>query len=226
MPAKSRLRLFIIEAPSPMDLLQQRAEAPTLEKACSLIGHEVTSFVVRSKAELRTVCRFIASIDSDQDRHGRRRVPLCVHIAAHGNEDELGFGQDSVSWDDLLDVLQPLCSMTDYQGDVIIVISACKAADQKLTDRFATQAKKESGFRPPIYLFVTGDEAPTFAGALVSWTVFYHQLPGASLTNKEEVQKVLSRVQAAGATTLMYFRWDKDNGRYRRFAPKPGNSSN
>jgi hypothetical protein len=203
-----------------MDLLQHRAEAPALEKTCSLIGHEVTSFTAKSKAELRTLCKFIASIDSDHDPHGRRRVPLCVHIASHGNEDELGFGQDSVSWDDLLEVVQPLCAMTDYEGDVIVVISACGAGKQKLTKAFAAQAKKKSGFRPPIYLFVTGDESPTFADAVVSWTVFYHLLPDVSLTEKQGVQVMLSRVQAAGATSLTYFRWDKDQRRYRRFAPK------
>jgi hypothetical protein len=217
----TRLRLFIIEAPSPMDLLQQRAEAPALEKACSLIGHEVTSFIAKSKAELRTACRFISSIDSDQDRHGRSRVPLCVHIAAHGNEDELAFGQDSVTWADLLEILQPLCQMPTYDGDVIIVISACKAADQKLTGEFAGRAIRDSDFRPPLYLFVTADEAPTFAGALVSWTVFYHQLPNASLDTKEEIQEVLDRVQAAGATTLRYYRWEKSERRYRRYTPKP-----
>lgn len=213
---RTRLRLFIIEAPSPMDLLQNRAEAPALEKACALIGHEVSSFIAKSKADLRSICKFISSIDSDQDRYGRQKVPLCVHIAAHGNEDELGFGQDSVTWAELLDALQPLCVMPHYDGDVILVISACKAAHQKLTRQFSEKARKDSKFRPPIYLFITADEAPTFAGALVSWTVFYHQLPNASLNNKAEIQAILARVKTAGATTLMYYRWEKSKQRYLR----------
>jgi hypothetical protein len=203
-----------------MDLLQHRAEAPALEKTCTLLGHEVIPFIAKSKAELKALCKFIASIDSGQDRHGRRRVPLCVHIAAHGNSDELGFGRDSVTWDDLLEAVQPLCKMTQYEGDVILVISACKAAEQKLTKRFAERAKDESGFRPPVYLFVTGDESPTFADALVAWTVFYHQVPGVPLEKKDKVQELLTRVRAAGATTLTYFRWDKNERRYRRFTPE------
>ena len=203
-----------------MDLLQQRAEAPALEKVCSLIGHEVTSFVAKSEAELRTICRFFSSIDSDHDRYRRRRVPLCVHVAAHGNEEELGFGQDSVSWADLLDVLQPLGKMSHYDGEVIIVISACEASDQTLTDEFTKTTRKEKTFRPPIYLFVTADEAPTFADTLISWAVFYHQLPNVSLDKKEEIQKILGRVKAAGATTLMYYRWDGNERRYLRYTPK------
>jgi hypothetical protein len=62
------IRLFIIEAPSPMDLLQNRGEAPALEEACTLIGHEVASLTAKSKAELKQLCHYIADIDSDQDR--------------------------------------------------------------------------------------------------------------------------------------------------------------
>jgi hypothetical protein len=215
-----RLRLFIIEAPSPMDLLQHRAEAPALEQVCSLIGHEVTSFVTRSKLELRTICRFISSMDSNHDRSRRRHVPLCVHIAAHGNQEELGFGQDSVTWDDLVDILQPLGSMPNYDGEVIIVISACNASDQKLTKQFEKKAQKSLEFRPPIYLFVNADEAPTFADAMISWAVFYHQLPNASLEKKGQIQKILGRVRSVGATTLMYYRWDKNKRRYVRYTPQ------
>ena len=203
-----------------MDLLQDRAEAPALERACALIGHEVSSFIASSKADLRRLCKFIASIDSDQDRHDRPGVPLCVHIAAHGNASEIGVGGDSLSWDELLEVLQPLCTMRDYDGDFVLVISACKAADQQLTTHFAAKVKEDENFKPPTYVFVTADDAPSFPGALVSWVVFYHQLPSASLRNKDEIQAVLGRVKAAGAATLMYYRWDPPRGRYLRYKPK------
>jgi hypothetical protein len=137
----TRLRLFIIEAPSPMDLLQHRGEAPALKRACALIGHEVTSFTARSKAELDNFCQFIADIDSDQDQRHRKRVPLCIHIAAHGNKEGLGFGKDLVTWDELFDVLQPVCAMQNYDGDFILVISACEAAKQKLTSHFRKKSE-------------------------------------------------------------------------------------
>jgi len=215
----TRLRLFIIEAPSPMDLLKSQAEAPALEKACALIGHEVCSNIARSKAELRTICKFISSIDTRHYPAGQQRIPLCVHIAAHGNERELGFGKDSVSWEDLLEIVQPLCRMPHYYGDVILIISACEASHQKLTKHFAKKARHDQNFQPPLYMFITADDAPTFADALVSWIVFYHQLPRASVTNKSEIKAVLARVKAAGATTLMYHRWDKSKKIYLRHRP-------
>jgi hypothetical protein len=212
------IRLFIIEAQSPMDLLQNRGEAPALEKACTLIGHEVASLSAKSKAELKHFCQYIADIDSDQDRRNREGVPLCVHIAAHGNKNGLCIGKDLVEWDDLFEILKPLCAMKDYDGDFILVLSACEASEQQLTTHFRKKAT-DAAMRPPVYLFTTADAAPTFPDALVSWVVFYHQLPRVSLTDKKAVKEVLTRVKAAGATTLKYSRWDLVKHRYLHYTP-------
>jgi hypothetical protein len=212
------IRLFIIEAQSPMDLLQNRGEAPALEKACTLIGHEVASLSAKSKAELKHLCQYIADIDSDQDHRNRKGVPLCVHIASHGNKNGLSIGMDLVKWDDLFDILKPLCGMKDYDGDFILVLSACEASEQQLTSHFKKKAT-DAAMRPPVYLFTIADAAPTFPDALVSWVVFYHQLPRVSLTDKKAVKEVLTRVKAAGATTLKYSRWDRKKGRYLHYTP-------
>lgn len=212
------IRLFIIESQSPMDLLQNRGEAPALERACALIGHEVASLGAKSKTELKHLCQYIADIDSDQGRRNRKSVPLCVHIATHGHRDGLGFGKDFVEWDELFDILEPLSEMKHYSGDFILVISACHAAEQKLTSHFKKKANKKA-CKPPIYVFTNADESPTFADALVSWVVFYHQLPRVSLTDKKTVKEVLTRVKAAGATTLKYSRWDRKKRRYLHYTP-------
>lgn len=211
------LRLFIIEAPSPMDLLQNRGEAPALEKACTLIGHEVASLTARSKAEFKSLCRFISDIESDQDEHGNKCVPLCVHIAAHGNKYGLGLGKGIVEWDELFDMLKPLCAMRDYDGDFILVISACGANEQQLTRHFAKKAGK--GQTRPVYLFTTADAKPAFPDALLSWVVFYHQLPTVSLTDKDAIKEVLKRVKSAGATNLKYSRWDSKRKQYLQYTP-------
>lgn len=81
--------------------------------------------------------------------------------------------------------------------------------------------KKATGaaIRPPVFLFTTADATPTFPDALVSWVVFYHQLPRVSLTDKKAVKEVLTRVKAAGATTLKYSRWDRVKHRYLQYTP-------
>jgi len=201
-----------------MDLLRRQAEAPALEKICTLIGHEVTTFEVRSKAEFWTICKFISSIDDKDDVRGAR--PVCVHVATHGNADELGFGYDTVTWEELLDAIEPLCSeMHNYKGELILVISACEAANQTLTERLARRARSDRKFKPPLYLFITTGETPSFADTVVSWTVFYHQFPNSSLDDRKSIQEVLARVRSAGATTLTYYRWHKAEKRYRRHTP-------
>ncbi len=37
--SQNKMRIFIIECPDPMDLLQERSEGQGLEKICKLIGH-------------------------------------------------------------------------------------------------------------------------------------------------------------------------------------------
>jgi len=75
-----------------MDLLQGRSEAAALDGMCRLLGHEVAVFPVQSSSRLRETCKFIASIDEAHDARKRPGVPLCVHIAAHGNSNGLGLG--------------------------------------------------------------------------------------------------------------------------------------
>lgn len=121
---------------------------------------------MKSRSEFENVVGFIASIDPDQDVSGHGSCPLCVHIAAHGNRDELGIGPDSFTWDDMLTAVQPLCEMSLYTGEVILVISACGASNQGLTRRLQKRALEDREFIPPAYLFVTADEAPSFDEAL------------------------------------------------------------
>lgn len=99
------LRLFILEAPLPMDLLQGRSEAAALESICRLIGHECNVLRVLSVSDLKAACSFVASIDSAHDSSQRPKVPLCIHLAAHGNEEGLGVGSELVKWESLFKIL-------------------------------------------------------------------------------------------------------------------------
>jgi len=104
-----RIRVFAIESPSAMDLLANRAETRILEPVCKLLGHDFASTVVRSKAEFETALNHITSINVDEIPNSARSRPLCLHIAAHRNENGLALGsQDAkmgLSWQEALAVL-------------------------------------------------------------------------------------------------------------------------
>ena len=72
----SLIRLFVVESANPIDVLQGRAEAPTLRTIGSLIGHEVATMSVHSRQQFRDACRWIASINKppEQQRIPRRRT--------------------------------------------------------------------------------------------------------------------------------------------------------
>ncbi len=218
---QSALRLFIIESPSPLDVMKHAFESSALEKVCTLIGHEVATFLVKSKGEFRRTMEFISSIGSYIQDSTDRQEPICIHIAAHGNKDGLGFGRDVVTWTDLFDLTRPVCSQLQrtYEGRLIIVLSACKASYQKLHKEFEEKARRSRRFRPPLYLFFTAGRRPTVGSTVTSWTVFYHQLPDIDLSDKKGIQEALNAVASAGAVTLFYYRWDEGERRYLRYKP-------
>jgi hypothetical protein len=203
-----------------MDVLQGRSEAAALDGMCRLLGHEVAVFQVQSSSRLREICKFIASIDEGHDANKRGGVPLCVHIAAHGNSNGLGLGPATLTWEELTDAILPLAKIGRYSGPLILVVSACDAGQQSLTRELADYRRRNAKLRPPAYVFVTCDARLGWTASVAAWTVFYHLMPTAKLDRPETVREVLTKVRAAGGAILRYHRWDNDKGAYLKYEPK------
>lgn len=215
----NKLRLFIIECPNPMDLLAGRSESQCLEKACKLVGHDITTFQVLSKDQLVTVCNYISTIFDGNSSDG---LLICIHLSGHGNEDGLSFGKDFVKWKNLFEVIQPICSVTKSRDRVVFVISACGAGKQKLTQELEAECRKNNEFIPPKYLFVIMDEKIRWDSAVVLWTVFYHQLSEVSLddNSKEKIQVILCKIKGLRVGGIQYHRWDDNRKDYLTYIPK------
>ncbi len=212
------MRVFIIECPNPIDLLQGRTEGKSLEQICSLVGHEVTSFHPKSQKDLSTVCRYISSIDREHDGTDNPDLPLCVHISCHGEEDGLLFGKDLIRWKKLLKALEPIFEKKSvYRGDKILTISACQAREQKLTAKLQRWWKNNRQLRPPEHLFVTASEDVYWNDAVVAWALFYSKIPRTKLTKKRKIIKVLEFIEKADLGCLHYYKWSKKNGSYRGY---------
>jgi hypothetical protein len=207
-----------------MDLLQRRSESRALEGIADLLGHEAARFLVKSRSEFATTCKYIASITEAHDSQGRTGVPLCLHIATHGNAEGIGLGADMISWADLCRLIQPLCSGIDhYSGPTIFVISACQAVYQNITHELEKQYASSQDFKPSLYLFVSaGDETKNvyWNDLVAAWMLFYHQLALIDITKRTEVQRILDRIKYSGTGEVGYYRWDKTRGKYLRFRSK------
>jgi len=204
-----------------MDLLQGRTESRALAEICKIVGHETTVLTAYDKADFRKLCGYISSITSKHDNKNRKSIPLCVHLSAHGNEKGLVFGKDFIEWKEIMRSMKPIYTeMEDYDGEVILTISACGAGDQYLTKEIQMLWDKNEDFTPPKYVFVTTDEEVAWDDALVSWSMFYHQLPYADLDDKKSIKRILDKIKISETGNLRYFRWDDAKEKYRHYSGK------
>lgn len=212
------LRIFVLECPDPLDALQGRSEGPVMAAIGKLIGHEVLTFLVRSKRELQETCQYVSSIDPHHDAQCEPDRPLCLHISAHGNANGLALGADFVAWQELAEAIQAFLSSTmAYKGKRIVVLSACQADQQQLSSAIKELVAHKKAVSPPKYLFCTSGDVP-WQNAAVGWTLFYHLLPDVDLDRKEAVQEILSRIKLVGVGPFVYFRWDEAKRSYRKYA--------
>ncbi len=215
------MRVFIIECPNPIDLLQGRNEGKTLEQICKLVGHEVITFQPKSKRDLETICRYISSIDREHDGTDKPDLPLCIHFSSHGEEEGLRFGKDLIEWDELVGALEPFCvKKSIYKGEKILIISACQAKEQQLTKKLRKKWKKTKDFQPPKHLFVTADEDVYWNDAVVAWAMFYNKIPKTKLNKKKKILGVLNLIVNAELGCIHYYRWSSKKGKYLCYCPK------
>lgn len=128
---KNLLRIFLIESPGPIDLLQNRTEVKALEEICLILGFEAKRFFLNSNVELVNYINYISSIFEFLNEGDN--IPLCIHISAHGNDNGLSFGNDFIEWKSFLTIVQPILKKAnEYTKDIIFVFSACGAGRQKM----------------------------------------------------------------------------------------------
>lgn len=213
------MKVFTIECPDPIDLMQGRAEHQVIEKLSRILGYESYSFLVKSKAEFLSTVKYIASLDQCNDTNATEDFPLCIHISSHGNEDGLEFGGDTITWKDIFEVLTPLMSdALNFNGDVILIVSACSANKQKITREFLLQRKELSLSKPLKYIFVFDEDEIRWSAAVVAWTILYQQLTVTNLSDKKSVQNILQKIGQLDLGHLKYYRWDEKRKKYGTYS--------
>ena len=213
-------RVFILESPNALDLLQERGERSSLEQVCRIFGHEAYSFLLRDSKELEQTLTYISSIGWFG---GAEDLPLFIHISVHGNQNEIAVGSERITWSDLAGMITEMYKNLDgYEGPIVLILSACGADKNRLTTFIRSKHLNGEIQSPPGYIFVFTDEEITWTDAVVTWTVFYHK--AASLKFKKgdalNIRKLLNQLRELGLGKLKYYRWDSDKKEYVYYAAK------
>ncbi|QGZ42043.1 hypothetical protein IP92_04419 [Pseudoduganella flava] len=213
----ARLRIAVIESPNPIDLFENRSEAEPLTVSCRLMGHQSTSFFARSRREFKETIDYIASADSV---HAERfhSLPLILHISAHGNSECIGFGRDAVSWNGLVQDIQPLIDNPDYTGKLVLCLSSCDSGTNTLS-RFI-KSGWDGETKLPAYIFSIVGEEVNWDDALIAWNLLYLKLSKFGLKDRAKVMEALNHIYVGTGTAFSYSRWCDEEGKYLRYSAR------
>ncbi len=217
-------RVFILESPNPVDLLENRGERSSLESVCNLFGYDSAAFLLTNRSELEKALMYVREVGAfSGDLTGNGVAPLFIHISAHGDDNGISIGPDFVEWPDLAKLVVRMYSrLGQYGGPVILVLSSCGSKGQSLTrwwTKFSSKLREERGlnFVPPEYVFVFSDEEIDWRDSVVTWTIFYRKASELDFSSRSHVQQLLKQVARSGFGKLMYFRLDVEEKKYKRW---------
>ncbi len=211
-------RVFLLESPNALDLLEGVGERSSLEHICKLFGHDVTSFLLRDAGEFHQTLMYLGAIVRHPDPGDD---PIFIHISTHGNSDGITVGADDISWKNLANKISHIYqNLDEYKGPVVLIISACGTNDQELTDRVTMEYMRDNIENPPEYIFVFSADTIDWRDAVVTWTIFYRRVSKLDFLSDDrqdirKIQKLLRRIGRSGFGPLTYFRWEENQyGRY------------
>ena len=206
------MNVFVLESPSPNDLLREVNEADSLTRIGKMFGHRVVPFFLKNKQELTAAIDYLAELDLEDPADF-----FCFHFSCHGNDGGIALGPDLIQWADMFEILKPIFRNNTLEGKSILIISACGANKQKLSTKInQAYATSEEPLFPPLFIIVYDDEEVEWRDALLSWTLLYHYL-GKRKPTQKAMQDLIKRMESAGFGKLKYSRWDVEKKQYLAF---------
>lgn len=154
--------VYIVESPSPIDLLDDRREGYTLRESLrvSRVAGCYYLAVNRETFELALTARI------QQALQNFRTAPV-IHISAHGCEDGIVLTDGMlITWRELRALLQPLHDL--FAGGLIVGLSACQSYAGMQMAMYDEQGQ-------PFMALVSHMASPTWAKAALGFSTFYQR---------------------------------------------------
>jgi len=204
------MKIFVIESPSPIDLLNERKKAKNLVDLCRMFEHQVAAFCVKSKSELISTLNYLKNIELQKDDY------TIFHFISHGNKDGLIFGNDILNWLNFTEVLKPLLNNNSLGLKYSLIISACSANNQEITNHiseFISEPPEKNN--PPEYIISYNSNIVLWTDLLLSWSILYHKFSNQKKIRRGKILEVMKKMEHIGILEFKYYRWDKNIMKYK-----------
>lgn len=207
---KYKKYLFIIESPSAFDHVHRINEGEQLKQLSHMAGIPIMHNFVYSKDDFSKIIKFIdAQSEIGDESADKYKNLIIIHVSCHGNNRGFQIGRDSVSWDDLVQLLEPLMGdESELLGERILTLSACGSEMQKLSEKFQKLKWKNA----PIYIF-TNFGHPNWFDLMLQWAMFYSKISQTNFAEnpkdlKIKLKNILENVNKSLFPGIKYFRRD------------------
>ncbi len=176
--------VYIIESPSPDDLLAGRNEGDVLTQALKLMGIPVTYSLATTERTFRE-CLDISSEDSRLLRSSSEHGAPLIHISAHGDREGISLHDGTlVTWRQLRAYLVPLNEW--LAKSLLLCLSSCESLS-------GCEMAMQLGNALPFRVLFGHEGEALWSDAAVAFITFYHRFhKGAELTECEKAMQAAS----------------------------------
>jgi hypothetical protein len=192
--------VFIIESPSPRDVLDERAEGDALSSALRLAkipnhyyrAYDLETFKAVFMEKIASYPAAVSKVVEGEKTQKTACLPL-IHISAHGNKSGLQLTSgEFVSWNDLRVLLVNLAQAKGFSRNGISTLQVCFS-----TCMGASAEEMFACGKPyPCFAIVGPTQSVEWSDSLTAFITFYHQLMNKPDASAVQATRIMN--EAAG----------------------------
>lgn len=173
-------KVYIVESPAAVDLLEKRTEGKALSSILSLsdIDHEYYLAVNKKcfKKAFHNIRKDVQRIKAEY-----KDVKPCIHISCHSDEESISLTNNKeINWHELSDILSEVNEVCDENPLCLLMSSCCGLS--------AYVAIKEIDGKSPKTFIVGSDEEVGWDTSLIAFASFYFNYIGRGISRKKAVE--------------------------------------
>lgn len=205
-------KVYIIESPSGIDLLEKRTEGKALSNILEMSEIPYEYYLTTTENVLKQVFEMIKEDVLELQEEYLFVWPI-IHISCHGNEDGIGLTDDNfISWsvlNDLLSVVNVCFDEADPLSPIVLSMSSCYGLHAIKTDW------EKRGEHSPFAFVLGHEDAILWDDALIAFSVFFHHF-----VNKKSTAEIALHCMNASINLPNHFKLFNSIEYYEHFKDK------